>query len=197
VGVRGVSALVPADGARLLAIAQASLAHGLRHGSALPLDAAAESPPLRALGASFVTLRTVGRELRGCIGTLEPVRPVAADVAENAYGAAFRDPRFPPLGPREAGALQLSVSLLGAPVRLAAASEAELLAQLQPGRDGLILALGARRATFLPEVWDALPAPAEFLEALKRKAGLPPGFWSDRIETFRYETLSIHGAASS
>jgi AmmeMemoRadiSam system protein A len=188
VGVRGVSALVPADGARLLAIAQASLAHGLRHGSALPLDAAAESPPLRALGASFVTLRTVGRELRGCIGTLEPVRPVAADVAENAYGAAFRDPRFPPLGAREAGALQLSVSLLGAPVRLA---------QLQPGRDGLILALGARRATFLPEVWDALPAPAEFLEALKRKAGLPPGFWSDRIETFRYETLSIHGAASS
>jgi AmmeMemoRadiSam system protein A len=195
VGVHGVSALGSADGARLLAIAQTSLAHGLRHGSALPLDAGAESPALQALGASFVTLRTAERELRGCIGTLEPVRALAADVAENAWRAAFRDPRFPPLGAREAAGLALSVSLLGAPERLAAPSEAELLAQLQPGRDGVILAFEGRRATFLPEVWDALPAPAAFLAALKRKAGLRPGFWSERIEAFRYATTSLYGAA--
>jgi uncharacterized protein len=193
--VRGVSALAAPDGARLLAIAQASLAHGLRHGSALSLDAAAESPALRALGASFVTLRSAEGELRGCIGTLEPVRALAADVAENAYAAAFRDPRFPPLGAGEAATLALSVSLLGAPERLFAQSQAELLAQLQPGRDGLILALGTRRATFLPEVWEMLPAPDEFLAALLRKAGLPLASWSERIEAFRYETTSIHGAA--
>jgi AmmeMemoRadiSam system protein A len=194
-GVRGVTRLAAPDGARLLAIAQASLAHGLRHGSALPLDAAAERPALRVPGASFVTLRTADHELRGCIGTLDPVRALAADVAENAYDAAFRDPRFPPLGASEAGGLALSVSLLGAPERLSARSEEELVALLQPGRDGLILALGTRRATFLPEVWEALPAPAEFLAALKRKAGLGPGFWSERVEAFRYETVSIHGAA--
>jgi AmmeMemoRadiSam system protein A len=192
--VRGVSPLAPLDGARLLAIAQASLAHGLAHGRALSLDAAAESPALRAPGASFVTLRA-GGELRGCIGTLEPVRALAADVAENAYRAAFHDPRFPPLGAGEAGALALSISLLGAPERIAAQSERELALRLEPGRDGLILALGTRRATFLPDVWEALPAPAEFIAALKRKAGIPPGFWSERVEAFRYQTSSIHGAA--
>lgn len=191
-----MSALCAGDGARLLAIAQASLAHGLRHGGALPLDTGAESPALRAPGASFVTLRTAADALRGCIGTLEPLRALAADVAENAWRAAFRDPRFPPLAAREAGALRLSISLLGVPERLAAASEAELLARLEPGRDGLILAFGGRRATFLPEVWDALPAPAEFLAALKHKAGLPPGFWSDRLEAFRYATTTVHGAAA-
>jgi AmmeMemoRadiSam system protein A len=190
-----MSALDLADGARLLAIAKASLAHGLRHGSALLPDAAEESPALRALGASFVTLRTAEHELRGCIGTLEPVRPLAADVAENAWRAAFRDPRFPPLAASEAAGLALSVSLLGAPERVAVRSEAELLARLEPGRDGLILAFDGRRATFLPEVWDSLPAPAAFVAALKRKAGLAPGFWSERIEAFRYATTSLHGAA--
>jgi hypothetical protein len=192
-----MSGLAPADGQRLLAIARASLAHGLRHGTALPLDAAAESPALRGPGASFVTLRTAARELRGCIGTLEAVRALAADVADNAYRAAFRDPRFPPLGPREAAAIELSLSLLGAPERVAARSEAELVSQLQPGRDGVILALGARRATFLPEVWEALPAPAAFLDALRRKAGLPSGFWSDRLEVFRYATTSVRSTAGS
>jgi uncharacterized protein len=195
-GVRGVTSLAPADAERLLAIAQASLAHGLRHRSALAIDAAAESPALRVLGATFVTLHTAGGELRGCVGTLEPVRALAADVAENAYRAAFHDPRFPPLGASEADALALSISLLGAPERIAAACEAELLAQLQPGRDGLILAFGAKRATFLPDVWESLPLPAEFLAALKRKAGLPLGFWSERIEAFRYATVSIRGLAS-
>jgi len=189
-----MSGLAPADADRLLEIAHASLAHGLRHGCALRLELAAESLALRALGASFVTLRTAAdQELRGCIGTLEPMRALAADVAENAYRAGFHDPRFDPLRPAEVRGVELHLSLLNAPERLEVCSEAELLVRLRPGEDGLILRLGALRATFLPEVWQALPSPAEFVHALQRKAGIQPGFWSDQIEAFRYSTTSIRG----
>lgn len=185
------------DASRLVEIAHASLAHGLRHGRALFVQADAESPTLRAPGASFVTLRTEGHELRGCIGTLEPVRPLAVDVAENAYRAAFHDPRFAPLRAEEANAVELHVSLLGAPERLDVHSEAELLARLRPGEDGLVLRLDARSATFLPEVWAALAEPAAFVRELKRKAGLPADFWSDRLEAFRYATTSLAGGRFS
>jgi hypothetical protein len=186
-----VSEIAPGDATRLLEIAHASLAHGLRHGSALRLDPAAESPALRAPGASFVTLRTRDRALRGCIGTLEPECALALDVAENAYRAAFRDPRFPPLRAEEAEAIDLRVSLLGTPERLDVRSEDELVAQLQPGADGLILRLGSLRATFLPEVWESLPEPRAFVRALERKAGIAPGFWSEEVEAFRYATTSL------
>jgi AmmeMemoRadiSam system protein A len=189
-----VSALARADAARLLEIARASLAHGLAHDCALPLDPAAESPALRAPGASFVTLRTAEQALRGCIGTLEPTHPLALDVAENAYRAGFRDPRFEPLRAAEAARVALHVSLLHAPERLTARSEAELIAQLRPGRDGLVLRLGARRATFLPEVWHELPSPAEFVRALQRKAGIPPGSWSEELEALRYTATAIGDA---
>ena len=89
--------------------------------------------------------------------------------------------------------LELRLSLLNAPERLAVCSEAELVARLRPGEDGLILRLGALRATFLPEVWQALPSPVEFIRALQRKAGIPPGLWSDQLEAFRYSTTSIRG----
>ena len=188
-----MNGIARADAARLVEIAQASLAHGLAHGRALRLDPAAESPALQALGASFVTLRTTEQALRGCIGTLEPTRPLALDVADNAYRAGFHDPRFDPLSPAEASGIELHLSLLNAPERLAARCEAELVAQLRPGEDGLILRLGDRRATFLPEVWESLPEPAEFVRALQRKAGLAPGSWSDGLEAFRYSTTSIRG----
>jgi AMMECR1 domain-containing protein len=110
-----VSGLAPSDAARLLAIARASLAHGLSHGCALPVDPAAESPALRVPGASFVTLRTAGQDLRGCVGTLEPMHALAVDVAENAYRAGFHDPRFEPLGVEEARRIELHVSLLHPP----------------------------------------------------------------------------------
>jgi len=188
-----VSGISRADAARLVEIAQASLAHGLAHSRALRLDPVAESPALRALGASFVTLRTADQALRGCIGTLEPTRALAVDVAENAYRAGFHDPRFGPLSAVEASGIELHVSLLNEPERLDVRCEAELVAQLRPGEDGLILRLGALRATFLPEVWEALPSPAEFVRALRHKAGIPPGSWSERIEAFRYSTTSIRG----
>ena len=190
-----MSPLAPGDAVRLLEIARASLEHGLARGCALDVVPRGESAALAAPGASFVTLRSADASLRGCVGTLEPTRALAADVAENAYRAGFCDPRFEPLRAAELAGLALSVSLLGAPERLAVRSEAELAGALRPGEDGLILRLGTLRATFLPEVWEALPDPTEFVRALLHKAGLPA--FSEQIEAHRYATLSIHGGAEA
>jgi AmmeMemoRadiSam system protein A len=135
--------------------------------------------------ATFVTLRQSG-ELRGCIGTLKPLRPLGVDVRENALAAAFRDPRFPPLSVREYESTSVEVSLLSADERIDAATEADLIAQLRPGIDGLILQYGMQRATFLPQVWETLPEARAFVAALKRKAGLPVDFWSPRMTVSRY-----------
>jgi len=136
-------------------------------------------------GATFVTLRRDGA-LRGCIGSLEPRRRLGIDVHENAVGAAFRDPRFSPLRRPEFEAVVVEVSLLARSEPLRFSGEAELLAQLVPGRDGLVLEVGERRATFLPQVWEALPVPRDFIAALKQKAGLPQEFWSPALRARRY-----------
>ena len=143
------------------------------------------APWLREPGASFVTLKLAG-ELRGCIGSLEPHRPLALDVAHNARAAAFHDPRFPPLASSEVSGLAVEVSVLSSREPLDAASESEALARLRPRVDGLYLEFGALRATFLPQVWESLPDPADFFGELRRKAGLPPGFWHHGIKLSRY-----------
>jgi AmmeMemoRadiSam system protein A len=186
-----VNALAAADEARLLEIARASVAHGLRRGHALPLDAAVEAPALREPGASFVTLRTARAELRGCVGSLEAERALAADVAENAFRAAFRDPRFAPVARDELEALELSIAILGLPERIEVASAEALAAALVGGRDGVILRQGKRRATFLPEVWASLPDPHEFVRALERKAGIAS--WGAGVEAFRYAVRTLGG----
>jgi AmmeMemoRadiSam system protein A len=147
---------------------------------------------LQEPGASFVTLR-IDQELRGCTGSLEAVRPLVIDVAQNAFGSAFRDSRFAPLGPEEFPRLDLDISILDSPEPLTVPSEAELLRILRPGRDGLVLEEGGRRATFLPAVWEQLPAPREFVEQLKRKAGLPSDYWSPTLRFFRYGAREIEG----
>jgi AmmeMemoRadiSam system protein A len=136
--------------------------------------------------ATFVTLK-MRDELRGCIGTLEPFRPLSQDVRENAIGAAFRDPRFRPLTAAEFEATSVEVSLLSASELLDVAAEDDLLARLRPGCDGLTLECGRHRATFLPQVWEQLADPQDFVTALKRKAGLPGDFWSPRIAVSRYQ----------
>ena len=140
---------------------------------------------LRAPGATFVTL-TEGGRLRGCIGTLEAWRPLIEDVRANAVAAAFRDSRFAPLTAAELPAIRVEVSLLGASTPLDFRDETDALAQLRPGQDGVILSVDGRRATFLPQVWDELPEPREFLTQLKRKAGLPATYWSEHIALSRY-----------
>lgn len=142
-------------------------------------------PDLARPGATFVTLTQRG-QLRGCIGSLEAHRALATDVAENALAAAFRDPRFPPLGSDELTMTRVEVSLLQAPETLEFADENDALNHLCPGVDGLILSHGSRRATFLPQVWESLSDPAQFLTQLKLKAGLPGNFWDENIKLARY-----------
>ncbi|GAB6053379.1 AmmeMemoRadiSam system protein B [Magnetospira thiophila] len=138
---------------------------------------------LRKQGACFVTLKRDG-QLRGCIGSVMAHQPLLTDVAKNAQSAAFRDPRFPPLTAEEMTQVELSLSLLSPPWPIACKDEEDLLAQLRPGIDGLIISDTGHRALFLPSVWRELPDKKQFLAHLKRKAGLPIDHWSD---TFRAE----------
>lgn len=159
-------------GPLLLSLARHSLVEALGGPGFAP-------PPARWLeepGACFVTL-TQQRRLRGCIGSLEPHRPLRQDVVENARAAAFHDPRFPPLLASELSATRLEVSLLSPLERLEVASEEEALQQLRPGIDGLLLEWGFRRGVFIPQMWEKLPDPKEFLRCLKEKAGLPASGW--------------------
>lgn len=147
-------------------------------------------PALRQPRATFVTLETLG-ELRGCIGSIEPRRPLIEDVIENAYAAAFHDPRFPPLTAPELDRLAVRLSVLSELTPLCFSSEDDLLAQLRPGVDGLVLTDGHRRGTFLPVVWQSLPDRQEFWAQLKHKAGLPASYWSPALRVERYTTESF------
>lgn len=140
---------------------------------------------LRDPAASFVTLNQRGA-LRGCIGSLVAHRPLGEDIRANALAAAFHDPRFPPVSAAEWLDVQVEVSVLSPLERLTVRSEVELIAQIQPGRHGLLLRYGAYQGTFLPQVWEELPDPRRFLSHLKRKAGLPADFWSPDLEVYRY-----------
>ena len=142
---------------------------------------------LLAERASFVTL-TIGGELRGCCGTIEPRRALAHDVWHNARVSAFDDPRFPPLEAREWAQVDLEISVLSPLERIEVPGEAQLLRELVPGEDGLLIAWRGRRATFLPKVWEQLHEPREFLQRLKGKAGWPAGFWASDVEVWRYRT---------
>jgi AmmeMemoRadiSam system protein A len=192
----------PDRGRVLLEIARRSLAEAFEQAT----STSSKGPPaerwvaerwvaerwLAELGATFVTLTEDG-ELRGCIGSLEAPRPLGKDVWENARAAAFQDPRFAPLVREELPRIAIEVSVLSPAVPLPVRSEAEALARLRPGRDGVVLEYPGSRgereasATFLPQVWEQLPDPASFLAQLKRKAGLPPGFWSPEIRLSIYE----------
>jgi AmmeMemoRadiSam system protein A len=181
--------LAPPLAQQLLQLAGESIRLGLC-GQTLKVRAADYAAPLRERRASFVTLHVDAR-LRGCIGTLEARRRLVEDVADNAWRAAFRDPRFPALTWPEYERLKIHIALLSPPEPMQFASEEELLAQLRPRVDGLILEEGHYRGTFLPSVWEQLPEPREFLRQLKRKAGLPSDYWSERIRVQRYTTESI------
>ena len=160
--------------------------------------AAADAAWLDAPGASFVTLtsgRAPGGALRGCIGSLEARRPLREDVEANAVAAALHDPRFAPLTARELDDTVVEVSVLSAPAALPVADEAELLARLRPGVDGVVLSACGRRATFLPQVWEQLPDPAEFLARLRRKAGLPADYWGRDVVVETYTVTAWQEAA--
>lgn len=158
----------------------------------LPGEAEPSHPALRQPGATFVTLHDARGGLRGCIGALSAVRALDDDVRHNATAAAFSDPRFSPVRIDEWQSLHLEVSLLEPAQALpSTATETEALAHLEPGRDGLIFEWRSHRATFLPQVWEQLPDPADFMAALKRKAGLELDFWATDVKLSRYRVRSF------
>lgn len=179
-------------GPLLLQLARQAIA--ARFGADEPVDASA--PWLAAPGASFVTVE-IHHRLRGCIGTLEAYRPLGEDVVGNAVAAAFDDPRFEPLTAVEYPLIHVEVSVLSAPEPLQVGDESEALGRLRPGIDGVVLSYGNHRATYLPQVWDQLPDPEEFLARLKMKAGLPATFWDKGIHLSRYTVKSWKEGESS
>ena len=183
------SRLAPPLRQQLLQLAGESIKQGLC-GETLEVRAADYAAPLREARATFVTLQ-VDAQLRGCIGTLEARRLLVEDVVINAWSAAFRDPRFPVLTWSEYERIEIHISILSRPEPMQFSSEDDLLAQLRPQVDGLIIEEGLYRGTFLPSVWEQLPDPREFLRHLKRKAGLHPEYWSSRLRVERYTTESI------
>jgi hypothetical protein len=168
-------------GGALLSVARCAIENSIS-GKSIP---ELRHPWLNQIGATFVTLTRNGK-LRGCIGSLEAARPLGVDVAENALGAAFRDPRFPALTADEWPQCGLEVSLLSAPKPIHFADEDDLLAQIRAGEDGLILEAEGRRGTFLPQVWEGLPDKRTFLAELVKKAGLPENTRLARCKLARY-----------
>lgn len=168
-------------GAMLLPIARAAIAHALGRPFVVPDDARWLLEP----GATFVTLTQQG-QLRGCIGSLQAQRRLRDDVQANAVAAALRDPRFAPLQAHELDAVRIGVSLLSPMQAMEFVDEADALAQLRPDIDGLVFEYHDRRSTFLPQVWEQLRTPAEFLGHLKVKAGLAADFWSPEVRLHRY-----------
>lgn len=180
------------DRQTLLRVAKQAIEYGLQTGGRkrLSMEPNEFSQTLQENRATFVTLEMDG-ELRGCIGTLEAHQPLVCDVAYNAHAAAFSDPRFYPLSEKEYPRLDIHISILSPAEPMQFASENDLLAQLQPGIDGLILQDGINKGTFLPSVWESLPDAKQFFAHLKRKAGLPMDYWSDSLQVYRYTTESF------
>ncbi|HZU90543.1 MAG TPA: AmmeMemoRadiSam system protein B [Stellaceae bacterium] len=191
------AAVLSAAGPMLLDLARASIVNGLATGMPLvPANDHRLPAVIAAPGASFVTLRRQGR-LRGCVGSYLAARPLAADVAANAFNAAFRDPRFLPLRHDELSGLELSLSLLTRPAPIAFADEQDLLRQLEPGRDGVIIADQGRQALLLPAVWHDIPDRRDFLGHLKLKAGLALDHWSPQFAAYRFRCVELKSGAAA
>lgn len=172
------------DGSALARYARGSISAALGG----PVVRAPEFPGAETIMSTFVTLRR-GGELHGCIGTIEPKRSLVDDVRSNAVSAALFDPRATPLARSDVDELSVEVSLLSPMERVTFTDEVSAIAALRPGRDGVLLRCGGRRATFLPQVWRSLPDPESFLASLKTKAGFSSRFWSDELELYRYDVV--------
>lgn len=191
------STLPAEDRSTLLRLARQAieLAAAGKQGPALRLEDLPEA--LRAPHATFVTL-TSGGDLRGCIGALQATIPLAEDVVVHARAAATEDFRFYPVRPEETAGIEIEISILSDPVPLEYTDADDLMAKLRPGIDGVILTSGMHRATFLPQVWEKVPQPHQFLDMLCEKAGLPRRAWRTghpdvltyQVESFKETTAA-------
>ncbi len=180
--------VAPEDAERLLDLAEAGIVAGLA-GRPVPLPDALPAALGRVVGA-FVTL-TVDGVLNGCIGNIDGVEPLGLAVPRLAWSAAFADPRLPALRADQYERLTISISILSPLAPLAVASREELVAALHAGADGLVIGTPARRAVFLPSVWEQLPDPGDFVDALYRKAGLRVGSWPPGMTAWRFSVMSF------
>lgn len=171
----------------LLGIARQAIDEAVCGRKVRKLDLTVLPTRLQQTEATFVTLTRRGL-LRGCMGALEARVPLARDVQNHAVAAALEDPRFPQVQPAELAEIHIEISRLTAPEPLAYDSPDQLLRLLKPGVDGVILKSGHRRATFLPQVWEKIPQPEEFLEHLCLKLGTTADFWRlNNPEVYTYQ----------
>jgi uncharacterized protein len=176
----------------LLEIARRSMEASSRKRTLPQIRLADYSQKLQANGASFVTL-TVQGSLRGCIGALEAYQPLIQDVVDHAAAAATEDYRFKPVSPSEIQMIAIEISVLTQPRKMTYISVEDMLEQLTPNEDGVILKDGRLRATFLPQVWDQLPIKEEFLSHLCSKMGAPANTWKIKnLEVFTYQVEEFH-----
>ena len=179
----------------LLSAAWQVIHTGVSTGVQTPTEVSQHAAQLQAHGASFITL-TRDSSLRGCCGTVEAHQPLIEDVTANAWRTAFADPRFEPLVPADLAGLQLEISVLSPLRQIDAQDHQELLSNLEPGSDGLLICSGKVRATFLPKVWESLEDPDVFLQQLMLKAGLPLNRWPKPMEAYVY-TAQLFGESEA
>jgi AmmeMemoRadiSam system protein A len=174
----------------LLNIAHQSIEHGLKNGECLKVNQVEYPTALQQPHGAFTTLKCNGA-LRGCKGSLEVTLPLVNTVAYSAYSSAFNDIRFPPLQPDEFTQLKISLSVLSPKEKLSFTNEEDLIEQIQPGIDGLVLEYNGQRGTLLPSVWKTIPDAREFLCIVKQKAGFDRDFWDEDLQAYRYTTHTI------
>ncbi|MGB4595700.1 MAG: AmmeMemoRadiSam system protein A [Anaerolineaceae bacterium] len=168
------------DKAYLLKLAREAITSAV-NGTPLSKITLEELPvELSVPGASFVTL-TIDGQLRGCIGTLEAYQPLALDVQTRAVQAALEDYRFHPVTKNELPLINIEISRLTPAIPLNYSDPSELPGLLRPGIDGVVLGDGHRRATYLPQVWEQLPNPEEFLSSLCAKMGASRNLWRQKV----------------
>lgn len=172
-----VAEITPGEQRFLLGLARDSLDQVVRHGRLPPVPSAGVPDWMRKPSGCFVTLEKAG-QLRGCIGHIQPQEPLVEAVIHNARSAALRDPRFARVTVEELDQIEVEVSVLTVPRPLSFDSPDDLVAKLRPHEDGVVLSVGARHATFLPQVWEKLPEKEVFLQHLSNKAGLGPTGWT-------------------
>ena len=177
----------------LLRLAREAMERGVRGEALHSLDLSSLPPSLREEGSSFVTITSRG-QLRGCIGALEAHQPLAEDVREHAVAAALKDPRFPAVKEHELSDLRIEISRLTHPVPLEYKDANDLLSKLRPHVDGVILRDDShQRVTFLPQVWEKIPNPAEFLNNLCYKMGVEPDLWRrTNLDVLTYQVEEFH-----
>lgn len=187
-----IKAILQRHGTTLLRIAAASIKRGAVHNSTINIDLSSFPDSLQENGACFVTIEKNGGALRGCIGSLETHQPLVKDCADNALKAAFKDPRFPRVTEEELPHLSLHISVLSPSFAMTFKDQDDLLAQLRPNIDGLIIQDGGMRSLFLPSVWEKIENKDQFLAHLKLKAGMRADHWSPTFKAWRFITEGVH-----